>query len=54
MLSAFTTDRPCDPKGNHPPGPTALAAAQALLGVAGRDVVVDLAVYADATSGGRS
>ncbi len=54
VLSAFTTDRPCDPKGNHPPGPTALAAAQALLGVAGRDVVVDLAVYADATGGGRS
>jgi transposase len=48
VLSAFTNDRPCQRKGNHPPGPAALAAAARLLGPGGRDVVVDLDVYADA------
>lgn len=51
VLSAFTTASPCDRKGNHPPGPDALAAAARLLGAAGRDVVVDLTAYADATGG---
>jgi hypothetical protein len=30
VLATFTTARPCDRKGNHPPGPAALAAAAAL------------------------
>jgi Mu transposase, C-terminal domain len=47
VLSAFSTDRPCDRKANRPPGPEALAAAAALLGNEGRAVVVDLAAYAD-------
>jgi transposase len=46
VLSAFTTDRPCDRKANRPPGAEALAAAAALLGNEGRPVVVDLAAYA--------
>lgn len=46
VLSAFTTDRPCDRKANRPPGPEALAAAAALLGDEGRAVLVDLASYA--------
>ena len=46
VLSAFSTDRPCDRKANRPPGPEALAAAAVLLGSEGRPVVVDLAVYA--------
>jgi transposase len=46
VLSAFSTDRPCDRKANRPPGPEALAAAATLLGGEGRPVVVDLAAYA--------
>ena len=45
VLSAFSTARPCDRKGNSPPGPQALAEAARLLGDEGRDVVVDLAAY---------
>lgn len=51
VLSAFTTDRPCDRKANRPPGPEALAAAAALLGDEGRPVVVDLTVYAALVEG---
>lgn len=51
VLSAFTTDRPCDRKANRPPGPEALAAAAALLGDEGRAVVVDLAIYAELAQG---
>ena len=51
VLSAFTTDPPCDRKGNHPPDPEALAAAARLLGNAGRDVVVDLAAYEQIAAG---
>ena len=47
VLAAFTTARPCDRKANRPPGPEALAEAARLLGVDGRDVVVDLATYAE-------
>ncbi|HZJ25696.1 MAG TPA: hypothetical protein VFF40_01550 [Acidimicrobiia bacterium] len=47
VLSAFTTDRPCERKANRPPGPEALAAAADLLGEEGRAVVVDLAGYAE-------
>jgi transposase len=51
VLSAFTTDPPCERKGNHPPGPDALAAAARLLGAAGRDVVVDLTRYEQIAGG---
>jgi transposase len=47
VLGAFTTDRPCQRKGNHPPGPAALAAAARLLGHEGREVTVDLSRYAE-------
>lgn len=47
VLGAFTTDRPCDRKANHPPGPAALAAAARLLGPQGREVTVDLDCYAE-------
>ena len=46
VLSAFTTDRPCDRKANRPPGPDAINEAARLLGLEGRAVVVDLAAYA--------
>ena len=51
VLSAFTTDRPCDRKANRPPGPEALADAARLLGNEGRAVVVDLAAYAALVEG---
>ena len=51
MLSAFTTARPCDRKANRPPGAAALAEAARLLGPEGRDVVVDLARYAELVEG---
>jgi hypothetical protein len=47
VLEAFTTARPCDRKANRPPGPQSLAEAARLLGAEGRDVVVDLDVYAE-------
>lgn len=49
VLSAFTTARPCDRKGNHPPGTDALAAAQRLRAGDAREPAVDLTVYAQAT-----
>ena len=54
VLSAFSTERPCDRKANRPPGPEALAAAAALLGPEGRAVVVDLAAYAALVEGSAS
>src|SRR6266540_625945 len=51
VLSSFTTDRPCDRTGNHPPGPAALAAAARLLGPQGREVTVDLGRYAELVEG---
>ena len=51
VLSSFTTARPCDRKANRPPGPAALAEAAKLLGAEGRDVVVDLARYAEFVEG---
>lgn len=51
VLSAFSTDRPCDRKANRPPGPDAINAAARLLGNEGRAVVVDLAVYAALVEG---
>jgi len=53
VLGAFTTDRPCDRKANHPPGPAALAAAARLLGGEGREVTVDLGRYAEFAEGVR-
>jgi hypothetical protein len=48
VLGAFTTERPCERKGNHPPGPAARAAAAAIRGGhEEREVVVDLARYAE-------
>jgi len=47
VLGAFSTKGPCDRKANRPPGPEALAEAARLLGDEGRDVVVDLARYAE-------
>jgi len=52
VLSAFTTQRPCDRKANRPPGADAVAAAAKLLGAEGRSVVVDLATYAELAGGG--
>jgi transposase len=51
VLSAFTTDRPCDRKANRPPGPDAINEAARLLGNEGRAVVVDLAAYATLVEG---
>ncbi len=47
VLAAFTTARPCDRKGNHPPGPAARAAAALLRAGDTREVTVDLARYAE-------
>jgi len=46
VLSAFTTDRPCERKGNHPPGEAARAEAIRLLAGLGPEVTVDLADWA--------
>lgn len=51
VLGAFTTNRPCNRKANHPPGPTALAAAARLLGGEGGEVTVDLGRYAELAEG---
>jgi hypothetical protein len=51
VLSAFSTDRPCDRKANRPPGPDAINEAARLLGNEGRPVVVDLAAYAQLIEG---
>ena len=53
VLSAFTTDRPCQRKGNHPPGEAARAEAGRLLAGLGPDVTVDLARYAELAEAGR-
>ena len=46
--------RPCERKGNYPPGPAARAAAAALLGGSeAREVVVDLARYAELVEAAR-
>ncbi|MGI8662550.1 MAG: Mu transposase domain-containing protein [Acidimicrobiales bacterium] len=54
VLSAFTTNRPCDRKANRPPGPDAINEAARLLGNEGRAVVVDLAAYALLVEGSAS
>jgi len=47
VLAGFTTAPPCERKGNHPPGPAAHAAANALRRREDREVSVDLARYAE-------
>jgi len=47
VLSAFTTDRPCERKANRPPGETARAEAARLLSGLGSEVVIDLARYGE-------
>jgi hypothetical protein len=48
VLGQFTTHRACERKGNYPPGAAARAAAAALLGgPEAREVIVDLARYAE-------
>lgn len=47
VLAAFSTARPCERKGNHPPGPAARAAAAVLRDDEAREVVVDLVRYAE-------
>jgi transposase len=46
VLSSFTTARPCDRKGNYPPGEAARAEAARLLAGLGPEVAVDLDAYA--------
>lgn len=53
VLGAFSTAAPCVPKGNHPPGPAARAAVVALRGPEAREVVVDLARYAELVEAAR-
>ena len=47
VLSAFTTERPCERKANRPPGESARAEAAKLLSGLGTDVVIDLARYGE-------
>lgn len=47
VLSAFTTERPCERKANRPPGADARAEAAKLLSGLGSDVVIDLARYGE-------
>ncbi|HEV8625387.1 MAG TPA: helix-turn-helix domain-containing protein [Acidimicrobiia bacterium] len=51
VLSSFTAARPCDRKGNYPPGETARAEAARLLAGLGPEVVVDLDAYARLVEG---
>jgi phage tail tape-measure protein len=47
VLAAFSTDPPCQRKGNHPPSPAARAEAGKLLAGLGPEVSVDLADWAE-------
>ncbi|HET6949553.1 MAG TPA: helix-turn-helix domain-containing protein [Acidimicrobiales bacterium] len=47
VLSAFTTERPCERKANRPPGSDARAEAAKLLSGLGSEVVIDLARYGE-------
>jgi hypothetical protein len=47
VLSAFTTQRPCERKANRPPGELARTEAAKLLSGLGADVVIDLARYGE-------
>jgi transposase len=47
VLSAFSTERPCERKANRPPGESARAEAVKLLSDLGSEVVIDLARYGE-------
>src|SRR5487761_995033 len=47
VLSAFTTERPCERKASRPPGPGARIEAAKLLSGLGPEVVIDLARYGE-------
>jgi hypothetical protein len=51
VLATYSSARPCERKGHHPPGPEAQAASAALQGAEAREVVVDLARYAELVEG---
>lgn len=51
VLASFTTARPCNRKGNFPPGPDARAEAERLLATLGSEVKVDLDAYARLVEG---
>lgn len=51
VLGSFTTSRPCQRKGNFPPGAAARGEAQRLLAVLGPEVQVDLEAYARLVEG---
>ena len=53
VLGAFSTLPPCERKGNHPPGPMARVAAERLRRPEEREVVVDLARYAELVEAAR-
>lgn len=53
VLGSFTTLAPCERKGNHPPGPAARVAAERLRRPEEREVVVDLARYAELVEAAR-
>jgi transposase len=53
VLSAFTTEPPCQRKGNHPPGDAARAEAARLLAGLGGEVTVDLGRYAELAEAAR-
>lgn len=52
VLAQFTSQAPCDRKGNYPPGAAAQAEAKRLLAGLGPEVTVDLNVYAQLVAGG--
>jgi hypothetical protein len=47
VLSAFSTEHPCERKANRPPGESARAEAVKLLSDLGSEVVIDLARYGE-------
>jgi len=53
VLGVFSSTAPCVPKGHHPPGPAARSLAAALRGPEAREVVVDLARYAELVEAAR-
>ncbi|HUY61384.1 MAG TPA: transposase [Candidatus Dormibacteraeota bacterium] len=52
VLAQFTTQAPCDRKGNYPPGAAARAEAERVLAGLGPAVVVDLDAYAQVVEAG--
>ena len=52
VLAQFTSQAPCERKGNYPPGATARAEAEKLLAGLGPEVVVDLEAYSKLVEAG--